>query len=160
VMAARSADEALAMARQNRPDLVLADAVMPGRTGYDLCHALKSDPTLRSVPVVILCGNSQPYDEARGKQAGADAFLAKPWATQIVVDRLGGILPGAQPRGAAQQGPARPTTPPPPPAPPRPAPPPPPPPPAAARPAPVPSAPVRPAPAAAPVRPAISSLPK
>src|SRR5262249_49116064 len=68
VMAARSADEALALARQSKPDLVLADAVMPGRTGYELCQALKSDPTLRGVPVVILCGNSQAYDEARGKQ--------------------------------------------------------------------------------------------
>src|SRR5262249_62182399 len=73
VIAAKSADEALALARQTKPDLVLADALMPGRTGYELCQALKTDPVLRGIPVVIVCGNSQAYDEARGKQGGADA---------------------------------------------------------------------------------------
>src|SRR5262245_37956906 len=92
VSAAKSVDEALAVAKQNRPDLVLADAVMPGKTGYDLCLALKSDGALKSVPVVILCGNSQPYDEARGKAVGADAHLAKPWDTQVFLDKVNELM--------------------------------------------------------------------
>ncbi len=120
VQAARSADEALSLARQHRPDLILADAVMPGKTGYDLCHALKSDAALRAVPVVILCGNSQPFDEARGRQVGADGHLAKPWDTQVFVEKIGEILGRAASHGVASptagMGPAtsplRPTAPP------------------------------------------------
>src|SRR3954462_12205046 len=69
---ARSVDEALDKARAQHPSLVLADAIMTGRNGYDLCHALKSNPVTEAVPVVILCGNSAPYDAARGAQVGAD----------------------------------------------------------------------------------------
>ena len=87
VRTAKSADEALTLAKQLKPDLVLADAIMPGKTGYDLCQALKSDPSTSSVPVLILCGNSQAYDEARGKTVGADGFLPKPWDTQQMVDK-------------------------------------------------------------------------
>src|SRR5688572_28807503 len=88
VTAARTVDEALAMARQRRPDLVLADSVMPNKTGYDLCLALKSDGATKDVPVVILCGNSAPYDESKGKQVGADAHLTKPWDTQVFLDKV------------------------------------------------------------------------
>ena len=85
---ARTADEALTKAKSQRPALVLADAVMPGKTGYDLCQALKSDPALADVPVVILCGNSQAYDPARGAQVGADGSLTKPWDTQVMLDKV------------------------------------------------------------------------
>ena len=104
VSAARSVDEALAMARQNRPDLVLADAIMAGKTGYDLAQAVKSDPALQRVPVVILVGNSQPYDEARGKQVGADGFLTKPWDTQVFIEKISEILSRAATQGVAQAG--------------------------------------------------------
>src|SRR5689334_13818343 len=88
VHAARTADDALAQAKQTPMDLVLADAVMPGKSGYDLCQVLKSDAATRSVPVVILCGNSQAYDDARGKAAGADAYVTKPWDTQAMLDKI------------------------------------------------------------------------
>ncbi|MEZ4367162.1 MAG: response regulator [Kofleriaceae bacterium] len=70
---ARSADEALTKAKAGKPALVLADASMgAGKTGYDLCLALKSDPATADVPVIILCGNSAPYDTAKAAQVGAD----------------------------------------------------------------------------------------
>src|SRR5947209_13453899 len=75
VTAAKSADEGLQRARDIRPDIVLADAGMAGqnlKTGYDLCAAMRGDPALASVPVLILTGNFAPYDEARGSKAGAD----------------------------------------------------------------------------------------
>jgi CheY-like chemotaxis protein len=123
VTAARNVDEALALARQTRPDLVLADAVMPGhgKSGYDLAQALKTDPALARVPVVILVGNSQPYDEARGRQVGADGFLTKPWDTQVFIEKIGEILGRAASQGVAQAaGAARPVAPTPAPMPPRP----------------------------------------
>ncbi|MBE7448340.1 MAG: response regulator [Kofleriaceae bacterium] len=89
---ARSTDDALDKVRAQRPALVLADAVMPGKTGYDLCQAIKSDPSTADVPVVILCGNSAPYDAARGAQVGADGTLTKPWDTQVMLDKVGELL--------------------------------------------------------------------
>ncbi len=101
---ARTSDEALDRARSQRPALVLADAVMPGKTGYDLCAAIKADPAMADVPVVILCGNSAPYDAARGAQVGADGTLTKPWDTQVMLDKVGEILDKIAQTGVARAG--------------------------------------------------------
>jgi CheY-like chemotaxis protein len=85
---ARTVEEALAKAKANKPAIVLADAQMPGKNGYDLCLSLKSDAGTADVPVVILIGNSAPYDAARGAQVGADANLPKPWDTQIMLEKV------------------------------------------------------------------------
>ncbi|MSP15625.1 MAG: response regulator [Myxococcales bacterium] len=97
----RSGDEALAVARRVRPMLVLADAVMPGQDGYELCRSVKADPALHGVPVFILCGNSSQYDEARGSSAGADGHVTKPWDTQALLDRVGDVLARAALAGAS-----------------------------------------------------------
>ena len=85
---ARSADEGLAIAQKTQPDLIIADAVMPGRSGYDLCASIRSDPGLRTVPVLILASSQQPYDEGRGQKAGASGHLTKPWETNAFLERL------------------------------------------------------------------------
>ena len=85
---ARNGDEALEKARASKPALILADAQMPGKSGYDLCLALKSDAKTADVPVVILIGNGAPFDAARGAQVGADANLPKPWDTQTMLEKV------------------------------------------------------------------------
>lgn len=102
-VAARSVDEALEKARAQRPTLVLADAQMPGKTGYDLCMALKSDPKFAEVPVVILCGNAQPFDATRGGQVGADGTLPKPWDTQVMLEKVAEAIDKAA-AGVAKPG--------------------------------------------------------
>jgi CheY-like chemotaxis protein len=101
VTAARSADEGLALARQARPDLIVADGAMPGRTGYDLCSQVRADAALRGVPVYILASNQQPYDEARGQGAGADGHLMKPWDTAAFMDKVYAAAGGASAAQAA-----------------------------------------------------------
>ena len=49
-------DDAIARARELRPDIVLADVVMPGKSGYEVCEAIKSDPDLQHIPVLLLTG--------------------------------------------------------------------------------------------------------
>src|SRR6185369_9896199 len=88
VASARSADEGLTVARQTRPDLVIADAVMPGRSGYELCAAIKADASLRGTPVYILASTHHPYDEAKGHQVGADGHLLKPWESNSFVEKV------------------------------------------------------------------------
>jgi CheY-like chemotaxis protein len=101
---ARSYDEGFDKARSQKPTVVLADSHMPGhgKSGYDLCLALKSDPGTAHVPVVILVGNSAPYDNVRGIQVGADANLPKPWDTQTMLEKVTEIV------GKAASGVARP----------------------------------------------------
>src|SRR4051812_33479651 len=100
VSGARTADEGLALAQRTPPDLVIADGVMPGRSGYDLCASIKADPALRAVPVFILASNQQPYDAARGQKAGADGQLAKPWDTTAMMDKVRELLRGGAPAPA------------------------------------------------------------
>ena len=103
VSGARSADEGLALAQRTHPDLVIADGVMPGRSGYDLCASIKADPALRAVPVLILASSQQPYDDARGQKAGADGQLTKPWETNAMMDKVRDLLGrgAGAPAGAA-----------------------------------------------------------
>src|SRR3954469_13305044 len=106
VSGARSADEGLALAQRTHPDLIIADGVMPGRSGYDLCASIKGDPALKSVPVLILASSQQPYDDARGQKAGADGQLTKPWDTTAMMDKVRDLL--GRGTGAAAGAPAPP----------------------------------------------------
>jgi CheY-like chemotaxis protein len=89
---ARSADEALSSARQGRPDLVIADAALGNGNGYDLCAALKAEPTLRAVPVLILASSHVPYDDTRGQRVGAVGALIKPFESQSLIDQVSVVL--------------------------------------------------------------------
>lgn len=100
---ARSFDEAMDKAKSQKPAVVLADSVMTGKTGYDLCLALKSDAAFASVPVVILVGNGAPYDSTKGVQVGADANLPKPWDTQTMLEKVTEIVTKAA-SGVAKPG--------------------------------------------------------
>src|SRR5690606_35222633 len=61
------------------PDIVLADVNMPGLTGYQICEKLRQDPATASIPVVLLVGSFEPFDEAEASRVGANAFLTKPF---------------------------------------------------------------------------------
>lgn len=106
---ARSFDEALQKAKAQKPAVILADSQMPGKNGYDLCLALKSDAATADVPVVILVGNGAPYDAAKGASSGADANLPKPWDTQTMLEKIAEVVTKgatAKPGQAAAAAPA------------------------------------------------------
>jgi CheY-like chemotaxis protein len=85
-------DDAIARAREARPDAVLADVVMPGKNGYEVCEAIKSDPALRHIPVLLLTGTFEAFDAERARLAGADGFVTKPFEAQLLVDRVNELL--------------------------------------------------------------------
>ena len=101
IRSATSADEALSRLKEARPDIVVADAGLTGKSGYDLAAAVKAEPTTKDVPVLLLTGNFNPYDEARGQRSGVDAFLVKPFDTQSVIDKVNGLVRGRPAAGAA-----------------------------------------------------------
>jgi DNA-binding response OmpR family regulator len=77
----------LALAREWQPDLVLADVMMPGTIdGMGLCRALRADPALREVPVVMLSARGQAADRHAGLAAGATDYLVKPFSPMQLLD--------------------------------------------------------------------------
>ncbi len=97
-------DDALVRARAIKPDCVLADVSMPGLTGYELCAAIRAEPELAHVPVLLLTGTFETYDSQRAGDAGADGYIAKPFEAQALVERVRALL--AKPRAAAAPAPA------------------------------------------------------
>lgn len=85
-------DAALEKARSMTPDLILADVFMPGMNGYELCAAVRQDPLLQKIPVLLLTGTFEPFDENKARSVGADSWIAKPFESQALIDRVEELL--------------------------------------------------------------------
>ncbi len=96
---ADSAEAALVQLEKARYDVLISDIVMPGRTGYDLCRAVKADRAHRDLPVVLLTTLSDPMDIIEGLESGADNFLTKPYDAAKLVHRIRTILENKHLRG-------------------------------------------------------------
>ena len=77
VIPAVDGEDALAKARVHKPDLVLLDVMMPKMQGFDVLYALKGDPTVSHIPVIMLTNLEQPADITRAADAGAHSYLVK-----------------------------------------------------------------------------------
>jgi CheY-like chemotaxis protein len=91
-------DDAVIRAREAHPDLILADVVMPGKSGYEVCEAIKADPELRHIPVLLLSGTFEAFDEERAARAGAAGHVAKPFEAQSLVDQVNQLLAETPPK--------------------------------------------------------------
>jgi DNA-binding response OmpR family regulator len=92
VVAAANGEDAVRAAWRERPDLVLMDVRMPRMTGYDACRMMKANPDLRDVPVVFLSAKGQESEIQSGLDAGAEAYLLKPFSPAELTNRVRGIL--------------------------------------------------------------------
>jgi CheY-like chemotaxis protein len=79
VIDAADGDEAWAMIQTHRPELVLLDVRMPGRTGLDVVKSIRAEPALAGTRVILLTAKAQPGDVEAGLAAGADFYLTKPF---------------------------------------------------------------------------------
>lgn len=85
--------EALMMARDSRPDLIVADVELPGLDGFALCKAIKSSPDTARVPVIIISGGrTEDEDIVAGYDKGADDYLTKPFAFPVLTAKINAVL--------------------------------------------------------------------
>ncbi len=92
VMDAEDGEEGLALARREKPDLILLDLMLPKRDGYSVCRLLKFDQRYRHIPVVMLTARAQEKDRKLGQQTGADAYVTKPFDAGELLAIVAGIL--------------------------------------------------------------------
>lgn len=92
VVAAANGEEAVTLARQEVPDLILMDVRMPRMTGYEACAAMKTDDRLKDIPVIFLSAKGQDSEIQAGLQAGAQEYLLKPFAPDQLTARIQVVL--------------------------------------------------------------------
>jgi two-component system cell cycle response regulator len=92
VASAKDGFEALRMALDWQPDLILLDVMMPGMDGFECCRRLKEDPTTLHIPVVIVTALGEPAERLRGLESGADDFLTKPVEYETLMARVRSLV--------------------------------------------------------------------
>ena len=94
-----------------RPDLILADVVMPEKNGYEVCEVIKGNPATARIPVVLLSGTFEPFDRQRAERIGCDAIVSKPFDSQQLLSQVESLLArssgGATAPAAAMSVPSR-----------------------------------------------------
>ena len=93
VVAVGNGQEAIDQLLEVQPDIVLADIFMPARNGYEVCEYVKTNEKLKHIPVVLLVGSFEPFDEAEARRVGADDILTKPFQSiRRLIDRVGALV--------------------------------------------------------------------
>ena len=99
---ARDGEQALELARRERPDLVILDLMLPGIDGLEVCRALRRDGGL---PIIMLTARDEEIDRVVGLEVGADDYVVKPFSVRELMARVKAVLRRAQPK-AAEAAPA------------------------------------------------------
>ena len=92
-----SGDEALAVLHAAAPDVAILDVNMPGRTGLEVCRAIRLDPRHAATYVIVITANGDPDGERRAREAGADAFLTKPFSPRRLCALIDAVASGTAP---------------------------------------------------------------
>ena len=97
VIEAVTGDAGVAMAESERPDLILMDIQLPGIDGYEATGLIKAKPALRHIPIIAVTSYALSGDDVKAKEAGCDAYLAKPFRPRELLAMVREFLPEAPP---------------------------------------------------------------
>lgn len=92
ILSAADGLSAIAIAQEERPELILMDVMMPLMTGYEAVERLKSDPETAGIPVIMLSAKSQQYEQEKGIESGAAHYICKPFTPRELVEQVSAFL--------------------------------------------------------------------
>lgn len=92
ILTATTGEQALQIIRNNRPDLVVLDLILPGIDGLEVCRRLKSNAATRQIPVMMLTAKTKESDIVTGLELGAEDYVTKPFSPKILLARIRNIL--------------------------------------------------------------------
>jgi two-component system, cell cycle response regulator DivK len=90
---AETGEDGLAAAAAHKPDLILMDIQLPGLDGYEATRRLKADPTLSSIPIIVVTSYALSGDDAKARAAGCDAYVTKPFSPRQLLAKIKEYLP-------------------------------------------------------------------
>jgi len=85
-------EEGVAMAAEHRPDLILMDVQLPVLDGYEATRRIKANPALRHIPIIAVTSYALSGDEEKTREAGCDAYVAKPFSPRLLLAKVRGFL--------------------------------------------------------------------
>ena len=92
VRKAKSGEEALEIVSEYMPDLILLDIMLPFRSGFEVCQIIRSKKEFENIKIIMLTAKGREADIERGKAAGADSYIIKPFSTKDLVDKVRELL--------------------------------------------------------------------
>jgi len=92
VILSGNGNEALRLAREHRPDVLLLDIMVPQLNGWEVCRRIKKDPELAAIPVLIVSGRVEEGDKVLGFEVGADDYVTKPFSPRELIARIRAVL--------------------------------------------------------------------
>ncbi|GAB1368717.1 hypothetical protein MASR1M42_12670 [Azonexus hydrophilus] len=92
VAVAADGEEALAKVAEFSPDLILLDVMMPKKSGFEVCEALRADPARSGLKIIMLTAKGRDTEMAKGLALGADAYMTKPFSTKDLIARIREVL--------------------------------------------------------------------
>ena len=95
VLVATDGNQALETIQREKPALVLLDVMMPGKTGFEVCQAVRADPALEGVRILMLTAKGRDTDVSKGLALGANAYMTKPFSTRGLVLKVAEMLGAA-----------------------------------------------------------------
>jgi two-component system, OmpR family, alkaline phosphatase synthesis response regulator PhoP len=97
LLIASNGEEALKTIQSEKPDLVFLDVMMPRKSGFDVCQAVRNSPDTRSTYIVLLTAKGQEVDRHRGLELGADLYMTKPFDPDVLIEKARQVLSNLKP---------------------------------------------------------------
>ena len=92
VLIAPNGLEGLRKAKNEEPDLIILDVLLPGVDGFEICHRLRAEPQTTQLPILMLSGKARDIDKATGLKMGADDYITKPWHRPELLTKIAVML--------------------------------------------------------------------
>ncbi len=92
VLTAQSEEEATEKLRQYKPDVIILDVLLPGRSGFEICRQFKSDPKTNKIPIIFCSSKGTELDKFWGLKQGADAYVTKPIVSQEIISTIKQVI--------------------------------------------------------------------